>query len=36
MKNNTDKTPKELHPVLDNIEHMNYLGKSKWYEVVYN
>lgn len=35
MKNNTDKTPKEFHPVLAKIEHINDLGKSKWYEVVY-
>ena len=35
MKNNTEKTPKEFHPVLAKIEHINDLGKSKWYEVVY-
>ena len=35
MENNTYKTPKELYPVLAKIEHINDLGKSKWYEVVY-
>ena len=35
MKNNTDKNPEELHPVLAKIEHINDLGKSNWYEVVY-
>lgn len=35
MENKTEKTPKELHPVLAKIEHINDLGKSKWYEVVY-
>ena len=35
MKNNTEKTQKEFHPVLAKIEHINDLGKSKWYEVVY-
>ena len=35
MKNKTEKTPKEFHPVLAKIEHINDLGKSKWYEVVY-
>lgn len=27
--------PNELEPVLAEIEHVNDLGKSKWYEVVY-
>lgn len=27
--------PSELEPVLAKIEHINSLGKSKWYEVVY-
>ena len=27
--------PDELEPVLAKIEHINDLGKSKWYEVVY-
>lgn len=27
--------PDELEPVLAQIEHINDLGKSKWYEVVY-
>jgi hypothetical protein len=27
--------PNELYPVLASIEHINDLGKSKWYEVVY-
>ena len=35
MGNNTEKAPKEFHPVLAKIEHINDLGKSKWYEVVY-
>ena len=35
MKNNTEKTPKEFHPVLAKIEHINDLGKSIWHEVVY-
>ena len=35
MKNNTKETPKELHPVLAKIEHINDLGIAKWYEVVY-
>ena len=35
MENNTEKAPKEFHPVLAKIEHINDLGKSKWYEVVY-
>lgn len=35
MENNTEKTPKEFYPVLAKIEHINDLGKSKWYEVVY-
>jgi hypothetical protein len=29
------KTPKELEPVLAEIEHVNDLGKSTWFEVVY-
>lgn len=28
--------PSELEPVLAKIEHINSLGKSNWYEVVYN
>jgi hypothetical protein len=28
-------SPIELEPVLAEIEHINDLGKSKWYEVVY-
>lgn len=28
-------TPNQLEPVLAEIEHINDLGKSKWYEVVY-
>ena len=28
--------PDELEPVLAKIEHINSLGKSNWYEVVYN
>ena len=28
-------SPNELEPVLAKIEHINDLGKSKWYEVVY-
>ena len=27
--------PSELEPVLAKIEHINSLGKSSWYEVVY-
>ena len=27
--------PSELEPVLAKIEHINSLGKSTWYEVVY-
>lgn len=27
--------PSELYPVLAKIEHINSLGKSSWYEVVY-
>jgi len=27
--------PNELEPVLAKIEHINSLGKSTWYEVVY-
>ena len=27
--------PDKLEPVLAKIEHINSLGKSKWYEVVY-
>ena len=27
--------PDELEPVLAKIEHINSLGKSNWYEVVY-
>ena len=29
------ETPVELDPILAEIEHINSLGKSKWYEVVY-
>ena len=29
------KCPSELEPVLAKIEHINSLGKSSWYEVVY-
>ena len=28
-------SPIELEPVLAKIEHINSLGKSSWYEVVY-
>ena len=28
-------SPIQLEPVLAEIEHINDLGKSKWYEVVY-
>jgi len=28
-------SPNELEPVLAKIEHINDLGLSKWYEVVY-
>jgi len=28
--------PDELEPVLAKIEHINDLGKSSWYEVVFN
>ena len=28
-------SPTQLEPVLAQIEHINDLGKSKWYEVVY-
>ena len=28
-------SPNELEPVLAQIEHINDLGKSSWYEVVY-
>lgn len=27
--------PSELEPVLAKIEHINSIGKSSWYEVVY-
>lgn len=30
-----ENTPNELKPVLAEIEHLNSLGKSKWYEVVF-
>ena len=30
-----EKKPIELEPVLAKIEHINSLGKSTWYEVVY-
>ena len=30
-----NKCPSELEPVLAKIEHINSLGKSSWYEVVY-
>lgn len=29
------KKPSELEPVLAEISHINDLGKSKWFEVVY-
>lgn len=32
---NVSNCPSELEPVLAEIEHINDLGKSKWYEVVY-
>lgn len=32
---NAINTPIELEPVLAKIEHINDLGKSNWYEVVY-
>ena len=35
MKSNSEKTPKELYPVLAKIEQITDLGKSEWYEVVY-
>lgn len=28
-------TPKDFEPVLAEISHINSLGKSKWFEVVY-
>lgn len=34
-KNNSEQSPNELEPVLAKIEHINDLGKSTWYEVVY-
>ena len=30
-----EKPPNELQSVLAKIEHINSLGKSNWYEVVY-
>lgn len=38
MKNenlNLNETPADVKPVLAKIEHINSLGKSSWYEVVY-
>jgi len=32
---NVSNCPSELEPVLAKIEHINSLGKSSWYEVVY-
>lgn len=29
-------TPKDLTPVIAEIQHLNDLGISKWYEVVYH
>jgi len=31
----TNNYPSKLEPVLAKIEHINSLGKSTWYEVVY-
>lgn len=28
-------TPKDLTPIIAKIQHLNDLGTSKWYEVVY-
>jgi len=33
--NNVINYPSESEPVLAKIEHINSLGKSSWYEVVY-
>lgn len=35
VSNMEDTYPKGLRPVLAKIEHINDLGKSSWYEVVY-
>jgi len=36
MENNKlENKPNDLEPVLAQIEHINDLGKSKYYEVVY-
>ena len=35
MNSNEPQFPSELEPVLAEIEHINDLGLSKWYEVVY-
>lgn len=32
---NVNEPLKPLEPVLAEIEHINDLGKSKWYEVIY-
>jgi len=34
-KKNVVNNPIQLEPVLAKIEHINDLGKSNWYEVVY-
>ena len=34
-RNGVINCPDELEPVLAKIEHINSLGNSKWYEVVY-